>query len=101
MNERQTTVSRSIEYDIAKCTHCSDEVFVDEEKENVDNLPEGIPVVIGGGKHMTVDKTSHSSLLKNHWPPKVVIKWFIGDGQSADLTKQYLCRACANSLYIK
>jgi hypothetical protein len=99
MGERQTTVSRSIEYDTAECSHCTDEVFVDNDRENVDGLPEGIPLVIGGGEYMSVDKTDRSTLSKHHWRPKVVIKWFISDGQSADLSEQYLCRSCAKSLY--
>jgi hypothetical protein len=99
MSERQTTVSRSIEYDIAECSHCNDKVFIDNERENVDGLPEGIPLVIGGGEQMSVNKTDPSTLSKNHWCPEVVIKWFTSDGQSADLTEQYLCRACAKSLY--
>lgn len=99
MNDRQTAVSRSIEYDIAECTYCNDEVFIDNEKENVDDLPEGIPLVIGGGEQMSVDKTDRSTLSKSHWRPKTVIKWFTSEGQSADLTEQYLCRSCAKSLY--
>jgi len=99
MGERQTTISRSIEYETAECSHCGDEVFVDNETENVDDLPEGIRLVIGGGNHMSVDKTSRSTVSKSHWRPKVVTKWFTGDGQSADLTKRYLCRFCAKSLY--
>lgn len=99
MSERQTTVSRSIEYDTAECSHCNDEVFIDNERKNVDGLPDGIPLVIGGGEHMSIDKTDRSTLSKNHWCPEVIIKWFTSDGQSADLTEQYLCRSCAKSLY--
>jgi hypothetical protein len=99
MSERQTTVSRSVEYETAQCSHCNDEIFIDNEKENVDRLPEGIPLVIGGGEHISVDRTDRSSLSKNHWAPKIIIKWFTGDGQSTDLTEQYLCRPCAESLY--
>jgi hypothetical protein len=99
MSERQTTVSRSIEYDTAECSHCNDEIFIDNERENVDGLPKGILLIIGGGEHMSVDKTDHSTLSKNHWRPKVIIKWFTSDKQSADLTELYLCRSCARSLY--
>lgn len=99
MSERQTTVSRSIEYDTAECVHCGDEVFVDTERENVDNLPEGIPVVIGGGEHLSVDKTERTTLSKSHWRPKVVLKWFTSDEGSADLTEQHLCHSCTESLY--
>lgn len=99
MSERQTTVSRSIEYATAECSHCNDEVFIDNERDNVDGLPEGKFLVIGGGEHMSVHKTDRSTLLKNHWCPEVVIRWFTSDGQSADLTEQYLCQSCAKSLY--
>lgn len=101
MVERETTVSRSIEYDTAKCFYCNDLVFVDNNRENVEDLPEGLPLVIGGGEHMSVDKTESGTLLKDHWRPKVIIKWFTNDEQSADLTEQYICRPCAKSLYGK
>ena len=99
MSERQTTVSRSVEYDTAKCVHCGEEIFIDTEHENVDNLAEGVPVVIGGGVHLSVDKTERTTLSKNHWRPKVAIKWFTSADGSADLTEQHLCHPCAESLY--
>ncbi|WP_152422946.1 hypothetical protein [Halorubrum kocurii] len=99
MSERTTSISQSIEYETAACALCDDDVFVDDKKDNIENMPEGVPVVIGGGKHMSVNKTDRVSLNKDHWQPEVLIKWFTDDEQDPDLTEQYLCPSCTKSLY--
>jgi len=87
-----------VEYNIADCIHCGDEVFIDEETENIDNLPQGINVVIGGGDHISVEKTSPSSRVKDYRVPKVVVKWF-SRNTTISIDNHYLCPPCAESLY--
>lgn len=98
MSTRKTAVSKSIEYDTAVCTHCGDEVFIDAKMDNVDRLPEGVPVVVTGGDNMTVDKTSISAAVKNYRIPKIVVKIF-GLESTNDADRSYLCPACAKSVY--
>ncbi|WP_256392859.1 hypothetical protein [Natronoarchaeum rubrum] len=98
MSTRETAVSKSIEYETAKCTHCDEDVFVDSDVDNVDRLPEGVPVVVTGGDNMTVDTTSFSAAAKNYRVPKVVVKLF-GLEVTANVERSYLCPACANSVY--
>lgn len=98
MSTRETHISKSVEYDSATCTNCEDEVFIDGDMENVDNLPEGIPIVITGGENMTVDTTSPMISGKNHRIPKTIVKIF-GLEKRASVKESYLCPACASSVY--
>lgn len=73
-------------------------MFIDEEKENVDQLPEGIPIVVSGGNNMTTDTSSISVATQNYRIPKTVLKIF-GLEESANTETSYLCPACAASIY--
>lgn len=96
MIDRETAVSKSIEYESANCTNCGDVVFVDEEVENTENLPEGIAVVVTGGENMTVDTTGMR--VKNYRTPEIVVKIF-GLRDPTNVKESYLCPACAASVY--
>jgi hypothetical protein len=98
MTTRKTAVSKSIEYDTAVCTYCDDEVFIDGEINNVDRLPDGVPVVVTGGDNMTVDTTNIGAAAKNYRIPKVIVKIF-GLESTHDADHSYLCPACARSVY--
>jgi len=98
MTNRETAVSKSIEYKSAECTNCGNVLFIDNEVENVDNLPEGIPVVVTGGDNMTVDTTSFTASSKNYRIPKTIVKIF-GLRDSTSVEESYLCPACAASVY--
>jgi ribosomal protein S27AE len=98
MPTRETHISKSVEYDSATCTNCGDNVFIDNEMENIDNLPEGVPIVITGGENMTVDTTSFTASSKSYRIPKTVIKIF-GMERPTSIEDSYLCPACAASVY--
>lgn len=98
MSTRETHISKSVEYDSATCTNCGDDVFIDNGMENVDNLPEGVPIVVTGGENMIVDTTSITASAKNHRIPKTVIKIF-GLQNRSSTKESYLCSACASSIY--
>jgi len=98
MSTRETHISKSVEYASATCANCDDEVFIDNDMENVDNLPEGVPIIITGGENMTVDKTSPMSSGKNHRIPKTIVKIF-GLQSRPNVEESYLCTACASSVY--
>lgn len=98
MDTRETPVSKSIRYDTAACTYCGDEVFVDTQMNNVDDLPEGVPVVVTGDDNMTVDATNFSAAAKNYRVPKTIVKIF-GLESTSDASRSYLCPACARSVY--
>jgi ribosomal protein S27AE len=99
MSERTTAESREIVYEIDSCSNCGSEVFIDDTQPNVDNLPEGINVVIGGGDHMAVEKTGRVARSKDHRVPEILIKLFTDDGESPPLDDRYLCPQCADSIY--
>lgn len=96
MGSRETAISKTVEYETATCVHCEEEVFVDDDMENVDGLPEGITVIVGGGEHMSVEQTDWATRAKSYRTPKVVVKWFLGESK---LVQQHMCRSCANAVY--
>lgn len=98
MATRETAVSQSIEYDSAVCTNCADTLFIDSEVENVDGLPEGVPVVVTGGENMTVNTTSLTASGKSYRVPKTIVKIF-GLQEPTSVEESYLCPACAASVY--
>lgn len=97
MSQREEWESELVEYQVDECTHCTDQVFVDSEVDNIDDLPRGINIVIGGGEHISVKASPNPSLP--YRVPKVVAKWFTDDQDKSNIETQYLCPACANSLY--
>lgn len=99
MSHRRTAISKTVEYDTDICIHCSDEVFIDESVENIDGLPQGITVVIGGGERISTDSTPFGARLKNYRVPRVIIKWFSGDSRENTSSIQYMCPSCAKSVY--
>jgi len=99
MPERRTAESRVVEYETNECVHCGDVVFVDSQMENIDQIPEGINVVIGTGEHITVEKTSRSTRTKDHRTPEIITKWFSSDEGNVVLEDQYMCPSCASSIY--
>ena len=98
MSTRETHISKSVEYESATCSNCDDEVFIDNDMENIDNLPEGVPVVITGGENMTVDTTTPMVSGKSHRIPKTILKIF-GLQSRSNVEESYLCPACASSVY--
>lgn len=98
MSTRETHISKSVEYDSATCTNCEDEVFIDDDMENVDNLPEGVPIVITGGENMTVKTTSPMISGKNHRIPKTIVRIF-GLQSRSSVKESYLCPGCVSSVY--
>ncbi|QLH84827.1 hypothetical protein [Halosimplex pelagicum] len=98
MATRETVVSKSVEYDSAACTNCSDEVFVDTDMENVDNLPKGVPTVVTGGENMTLETTGANITSQDYRIPKVLVKLF-GLESTSEINQSYLCPSCAKSLY--
>lgn len=98
MATRETHTSKSIEYDSAVCMNCGDDVFIDDQIENVDALPEGVPVVVSGGENMTVDTTSITASAKDYRIPKTIVKIF-GLQKHTSVEKSYICPACAASVY--
>lgn len=100
MGRRRTASSKTVEYDTDTCIHCGDEVFIDETFENIDGLPQGITVVIGGGKRISVDTTPFGAMIKNHRVPRVTVRWFGGDKDDGSIINtQYMCPSCAKSVY--
>lgn len=98
MATRETHISKSIKYDSAVCMNCGDDVFIDNQMENVDALPEGVPIVISGGENMTVDTTSITASAKGYRIPKTIVKIF-GLQEQTSVEKSYICPACAASVY--
>jgi len=98
MGTRETAVSKSIEYESAVCTNCGDDVFIDNDIENVDDLPKGIPTVVTGGENMTVKTTSFTASSKNYRVPQTVVRIF-GLQKPTDVEESYLCPACAETVY--
>lgn len=98
MSTRETHISKSVEYDLATCTNCGDEVFIDSDIENIDDLPEGVPIIITGGENMTVDTTSPMISGKSHRIPKTIVKIF-GLQSRSSIKESYLCPACVSSVY--
>jgi len=99
MSKKTTAKSKTIEYETSQCVLCNDSVFIDDEKENIDNLPSGISVIIGGGKHMSIEKTSLVDRGKNYKIPQILIKWFWQEKSQEKVKQQYMCPACAESVY--
>lgn len=98
MTERKTARSKIVEYESAECTHCGDKVFIDQDMENVDSLPEGINVVIGGGNHIKV-KVNQSGIGAHHRVPRIVTKWFVSEDEELNIERQYICLPCARAVY--
>jgi len=99
MGERTTATSQTVEYETGTCIHCGDEVFIDDDMENVDGLPEAVHVLIGGGKHLSTEETPMTARNKNYRVPKVVLKWFGGDSQGEMVRTQHMCLSCAKTVY--
>ena len=99
MSERTTAESREIVYETDDCSNCGTEIFIEDTHPNVDNLPEGINVVIGGGDHIAVEKTAKMARSKDHRVPEILIKLFTDDGESTSTEERYLCPQCADSIY--
>ncbi|WP_049927549.1 hypothetical protein [Halopiger goleimassiliensis] len=98
MEHRETAISKTVEYETATCVHCGEAVFVDDDVDNVDDLPEGVTVVVGGGEHMTVERTDRTARVKTYRTPTVLVKWFLGESDG-DLLEQHMCRSCADAVY--
>jgi hypothetical protein len=98
MENRETAISKQIEYETKTCIHCGDEIVVGDRNENVDGLPKGVTLVVGGGEHMSVEQTDRRARMKDYRTPKIVIKWFLQE-ETDDLLQQYMCRSCAESVY--
>jgi hypothetical protein len=93
----QTTArSESVVYNTEDCIHCGNELFADDNRQNVDGLPESITVVIGGGEHMTAEITNPRN---KHRVPRVIIKWFSSDNSGGMMTEQHICPSCAKQIY--
>ena len=97
MSQRETAVTRVIEYETAECVHCGDDVFVDDTKENIENLPEAVNVIIGGGKNISVHKSNKPRA--DYRIPKIVTKLFTNDNTKTVLERQHMCPSCAESVY--
>ena len=98
MSERTTSRSKTVEYKTSVCVHCDDEVFIDTSMKNVDDLPQGTPVFVGGGEHMSVEQTSVTARAKDYRKPRVIVRWFLG-GNNRNIKQQYMCQSCAEALY--
>lgn len=98
MGSRKTATSKTVEYETASCVHCEEEVFVDDDLENVDDLPEAVTVIIGGGDHINTEQTDRMTRMKDYRTPSVIVKWFMGDGERG-LVQQHMCRSCADAVY--
>lgn len=98
MGDRTTATSRTIEYETESCIYCGNEVFTDNEVENIDRLPGGVNFVIGGGDHIATEKTSISARGRKYRNPKIIIKWF-GKSTEGHVDEQYLCPSCAESVF--
>lgn len=99
MVERTTSISRSVTFETAACDFCGEEVFTDSEGQNIEELPEGVNLVIGGGTHITTEQSSASARSRDYRVPKVTTKWFGGPSNDLSLSTGYLCPACAEALY--
>lgn len=99
MPQREAAVSETIEYETSACTNCEETVFVDTEGENVDELQEGVPVVLTGGSNMTADVMGSMAAAKQHRIPRTVLKLFGLNEEGAGTAQSYLCPACAKSVY--
>lgn len=97
MGNWETAKSETIEYETATCVHCGDEIFVDDNVENIDGLPEGVTVIVGGGEHMSVEQTGMAR-MKDYRTPNVIVKWFLGERERG-LVQQHMCRSCAEAVY--
>lgn len=97
MSQRETAVSKVVEYETAECIHCGDAVFIDDEKENFEDLPEAVNVVIGGGEHVSVEKSNKPRA--DHRIPKIIAKVFTSDDKDTVIQQQYMCPSCAKSVY--
>lgn len=97
MSQRETAVSRVVEYETDECIHCGDDVFVDDEKENIENLPEAVNVVIGGAEHISAEQSDKPRA--DYRLPKTIVKFFTRKDQETVLQQQYMCPSCANSVY--
>lgn len=98
MGRRETVQSTTVEYQTDVCLHCDQEVFVDDTVANIDGLPEGVTVVIGGGDHLSVDQTGFTARGKDYRSPRTLVKWFFGETE-VELTQQYMCPSCARAVY--
>jgi ribosomal protein S27AE len=97
MSQREATVSRVVEYETAECIHCGHDVFVDNDEENLDDLPEAVNVVIGGGEHISAEKSNKPRA--DYRIPKIIVKVFTSDDKDTMMQQQYMCPSCAKSVY--
>ncbi|MFB6225045.1 MAG: hypothetical protein ABEI13_01150 [Candidatus Paceibacteria bacterium] len=97
MGTRTTVESETVEYAVDNCTVCDNNVAVDTDLDTTE--PKGINVLIGGGEHISVNKTSRAARIKQHRIPTVVLKWFGSDPSKDSFQAQYICPQCAKSMY--
>lgn len=95
MGERKAAKSRTVKYETAECVHCEAALFIDDEMKNVDEIPEGINVVITGGEHISADRRLGG---REYIVPRVVAKLFTKSSNN-NIKTQYMCPACAESIY--
>lgn len=97
MRERTTAISKNVKYETRKCDNCEEDVLLDEDQIEDKNHPKGVTVIIGGGEHITVDKTKRTAHGRNHRRPRIVTKWF--GVKKEEITKTHLCQSCLKGLY--
>lgn len=98
MPTRKTSVSRTVEYEISECVQCDEVVFTDADLDNVDDLPEGVPVVLAGGGSIRVSKTDDLKATIKNQIPEVVVD-LLGLEKTTGFKQSYLCPSCAESVY--
>lgn len=99
MVERTTSISKSVAFETAACDYCGEEVFTDDEQQNIEKLPEGVNLVIGGGAHIATEQSSRSARSRKYRVPKVVTRWFSGPSNELSMSTGFLCPSCAEALY--
>lgn len=97
MSERTTWQSKTKQLETDTCIYCGQEVYVGESAELSDEIPSGVPVVIGEGGNMTVDQTGSPFL--DYRIPEVIIKWFSRPDESVNTELQHMCPSCAEEVY--
>lgn len=98
MTQRETAVSKEISVKTTNCSHCEKEVVTESGSHQIEDIPRGIEIVIGGGNHMKIESTDFDARSKSWRKCKMIIKWF-GSEDSESIEKKHLCPSCANSLY--
>lgn len=97
MTQRKVANSQVIEFETAECVYCGCDVFIDDEKPNVEELPKGVNVVIGGGNNISANK--NKGIQNDYRIPEIVTKWFTTEHKKTTIDQQYMCPPCAESVY--